>query len=164
VLEESSKFPSVRAMDRTEAELWMKEALSEAHKAEGEGEVPIGAVLLINGKIVGRGHNHSIRSHDPTAHAEILALRHGAHSMHNHRLPGSVMVVTIEPCVMCVGAMIQARVDAVVYGAADPKAGAIDSHFGLANAQQLNHRIEVVSGVLEEECGAAVRAFFQARR
>ncbi len=151
-------------MDHTEADLWMREALSEARKAEAEGEVPIGAVILINGKIVGRGHNSSIRSHDPTAHAEILALRHGSRSMRNYRLPGSVMVVTIEPCVMCVGAMIQARVETVVYGAADPKAGAIDTHFNLANAPLLNHKIEVISGVLEEECGAALRAFFEARR
>src|SRR3990172_3758289 len=90
-----------RRMDRAAAESWMREALVEARKAEAEGEVPIGAVLLINEKIVGRGHNHSIRAHDPTAHAEVLALRHGAHNMRNYRLPGSILVVTVEPCVMC---------------------------------------------------------------
>ena len=151
-------------MDRAIAEFWMREALVEAAKAEAEGEVPIGAILLINEKIVGRGHNHSIRSHDPSAHAEILALRHGAHSMRNYRLPGSTLVVTVEPCVMCVGAMIQARVEQVIYGAADLKAGAIDTYFHLADSPILNHRIEVVSGICEEECGSLLRSFFQTRR
>ncbi len=151
-------------MDRTAAEFWMREALEEARKAQCEGEVPVGAVLLVNQKIVGRGHNHSIRAHDPTAHAEILALRHGAHSMHNYRLPGSVLVVTIEPCIMCIGAMIQARVEELVYGATDPKAGAIHSRFQLANSEHLNHTIAVTSGILEVECGDLLRCFFQSRR
>ena len=151
-------------MDRATAESWMREALLEAGKAEAEGEVPVGAVLLVNEKIVGRGHNHCIRSHDPTAHAEILALRHAAHSMRNYRLPGSILVVTVEPCTMCTGSMIHARVEQVIYGVADPKGGAIDSHFHLANAPELNHRIEVISGVLEQECGAMLKAFFQLRR
>src|SRR5262245_29398347 len=131
-----------RRMNQATAELWMREALEEAGKAQAEGEVPVGAVLLINEKIVGRGHNHSIRSHDPTAHAEILALRHGAHSMRNYRLPGSILVVTIEPCAMCVGAMIHGRVEQVIYGAPDPKAGAIDSHLRLHDAPHLNHSID----------------------
>ncbi len=151
-------------MDLAVAELWMREALAEAAKAADEGEVPIGAILLINEKIVGRGHNHCIRTHDPTAHAEILALRHGAHSMHNYRLPGSILVVTVEPCVMCIGAMIHARVEQVVYGALDPKAGAIQSHFNLSDGTVLNHRIEVMSGILEEECGSLLKTFFQSRR
>jgi tRNA(adenine34) deaminase len=151
-------------MDRAAAEFWMREALEEARKAGIEGEVPVGAVLLINEKIVGRGHNHSIRAHDPSAHAEILALRHGAHNMRNYRLPGSILVVTIEPCVMCAGAMIQARVEEVIYGATDPKAGAIHSHFHLADSSHLNHRIEVTAGILEEECGALLRSFFDSRR
>jgi tRNA(adenine34) deaminase len=151
-------------MDQPTAESWMREALEEARKAEAEGEVPVGAVLLINGKIVGRGHNHSIRSYDPTAHAEILALRHSGHSLRNYRLPGSILVVTIEPCVMCVGAMIQARVEELIYGAPDPKAGAIDSHFQLASASALNHAIRVVPGILADECGSLLRAFFEARR
>lgn len=142
----------------------MLEALVEAAKAEAEGEIPIGAVLLINEKIVGRGHNHSIRSHDPTAHAEIIALRHGAHSMRNHRLPGSILIVTVEPCVMCMGAMIQARVEQVIYGAADPKAGALASHFHLADTPILNHRINVISGILEEDCSTLLKTFFQSRR
>jgi tRNA(adenine34) deaminase len=151
-------------MDRSAAEFWMREALEEARKAEAEGEVPVGAILLVNEKIVGRGHNHSIRAHDPSAHAEILALRHGAHSMRNYRLPGSILVVTIEPCVMCAGALIQARVDELIYGARDPKAGAIDSHFHLANAQPLNHQIEVTSGVLADDCSELLKSFFESRR
>ena len=151
-------------MDRSKAEMWMQEALIEAGKAEAEGEIPVGAVLLINEKIVGRGHNHSIRTHDPSSHAEILALRHAAHSMRNYRLPGSILVVTIEPCVMCAGAMIHARVDQVIYGAPDPKGGALDSNFHLACAEPLNHRIDVISGILEEECSNMLRSFFASRR
>jgi tRNA(adenine34) deaminase len=151
-------------MNRAQAEFWMREALIEAQKAEAEGEVPVGAVLLVNEKIVGRGHNHCIRSHDPTAHAEILALRHGAHSMRNYRLPGSILVVTIEPCVMCAGALIQARVEELIYGAPDLKAGAIHSHFNLASATQLNHCLEVTSGILVEECAHLLRTFFESRR
>ena len=142
----------------------MREALVEARKAEAKGEVPIGAVLLINEKIIGRGYNHSIHMHDPTAHAEILALRHGARNVQNYRLPGSIMVVTIEPCVMCAGALIQARVEEVIYGAPDPKAGALGTRFNLANAPQLNHQLAVTAGVLEDECGEMLRAFFESRR
>lgn len=145
-------------------EFWMKEALAEAHKACDEGEVPIGAVLLLDGKIIGRGHNSPIHRRDPTAHAEIMALRQAAHFMVNYRLPGSALVVTIEPCIMCLGAMIQARVDEVIYGAPDPKAGAIHSCFQLADTNQLNHRISATSGVLEAECGAIMKSFFAARR
>ena len=151
-------------MDRAKAEMWMREALIEAAKADAEGEVPVGAVLLINEKIVGRGHNYSIRSHDPSSHAEVLALRHAAHNLKNYRLPGSILVVTIEPCVMCAGAMIHARVEQVIYGAPDPKAGALDSHFHLGAAEPLNHRLEVTSGILAEECGDMLRAFFSSKR
>ncbi len=151
-------------MDCETAQFWMREALIEARKAESEGEVPVGAVLLVNGKIVARGHNRSIVAHDPTAHAEIVVLRHGAQSFRNYRIPGSILVVTIEPCVMCVGAMIHARVEALVYGAADAKAGAVRSHFCLADAPQLNHSIEIISGVLEEECRALMQTFFESRR
>jgi tRNA(adenine34) deaminase len=151
-------------MDRETAEQWMREALCEARKAESMGEVPVGAILLINGKIVGRGHNCSIASHDPSAHAEILALRHAARSMRTYRLPGSILIVTVEPCVMCAGAIIQARVAEVIYGAADPKAGCLDSHFHLSAAEQLNHRFEVISGILGEECSSLMQAFFASRR
>ena len=142
----------------------MREALAEARRAEAESEIPVGAVLLVNGKIVGRGHNHCIRSHDPTAHAEILAIRHASHSLRNYRLAGSVLVVTLEPCVMCAGAMIHARVEEIVYGATDPKAGVIRSHLQITDAPHLNHRIEVVSGILEEESAALLRRFFDSRR
>jgi tRNA(adenine34) deaminase len=151
-------------MDRATAELWMREALAEAAKAEAQSEVPVGAVLLVNEKIIARGHNQPIRTHDPSAHAEIIALRHGAHAMRNYRLPGSILVVTVEPCAMCVGAMVQARVEQVIYGAADPKTGAVDSHLHLADAPHLNHRIEVMAGVLAEECAEILRRFFEARR
>jgi tRNA(adenine34) deaminase len=151
-------------MDLETAEIWMRKALSEARKAEAEGEVPVGALVLLNEKIVGRGHNSSIQLRDPSAHAEILALRQAARKILNYRIPGSVLIVTIEPCVMCVGAMIQARVQELIYGAPDPKAGAIRSRFQLADGSQLNHTIQVHSGVLEEECGSILSAFFASRR
>ena len=151
-------------MERATSELWMHEALLEAQKAASEGEVPVGAVLLLNEKIVGRGHNSPIQMKDPTAHAEILALRQASRFNQNYRLPGSVLVVTIEPCVMCVGAMIQARVEEVIFGAPDPKAGALVSRFKYSEWPQLNHAFRVSSGVLEEKCGALMREFFAPRR
>jgi tRNA(adenine34) deaminase len=151
-------------MNIEEAEAWMREAISEARKAEAEGEVPVGAILLLNEKIIGRGHNSPIQKYDPTAHAEILALRQGAYNCRNYRLPGSVLIVTIEPCIMCVGALIHARVEAIVYGASDPKTGAVRSCFQLAQHNQLNHKMRVVEGVLEEECGLLLKSFFAARR
>ncbi|MBZ5498164.1 MAG: tRNA adenosine(34) deaminase TadA [Acidobacteriia bacterium] len=151
-------------MERATAEQWMLEALAEARKAESAGEIPVGAIVLINDKIVGRGHNHSVHLHDPSAHAEILALRQAARNMKNYRLPGSILIVTVEPCVMCAGAMIQARVEEVIYGATDPKAGSLDSHFHLASAVELNHRFEVMSGILEGECSFLMRTFFASRR
>jgi tRNA(adenine34) deaminase len=151
-------------MDRAAAELWMREALLEARRAESEGEVPIGALLLLDEKIVGRGHNKSIQLHDPTAHAEVIALRQAAHHMLNYRMPGSILVVTIEPCVMCVGALIQARVAEVIYGAPDPKAGAIQSCFQLAASSRLNHKIRATSGVLENDCRLMLKNFFDALR
>lgn len=151
-------------MDLATAEWWMREALIEARKAKEAGEVPVGAILLLNEKVIGRGHNNPIQTKDPTAHAEILALRQGARYCSNYRLPGSILIVTVEPCVMCVGAMIHARVEELIYGAADPKAGAIASCFQLAESSVLNHRIRVTAGILEEECGAVLKAFFAARR
>jgi len=118
----------------------------------------------VNDKVIGRGHNRPIQTQDPTAHAEILALRQGAQCCTNYRLPGSILVVTVEPCLMCVGAMIHARVEEVVYGAADPKAGAVTSCFQLADTRVLNHKIRVTSGILEEECGSMLKNFFAARR
>jgi tRNA(adenine34) deaminase len=151
-------------MDLATAELWMREALDEARKAEAEGEVPVGAILLLNERVIGRGHNSPIQTKDPTAHAEILALRQGAQHCANYRLPGSILVVTVEPCLMCVGAMIHARVEEVIYGAADPKAGAVESCFQLVDASVLNHKIRVTSSIFEEECGSMLKTFFAARR
>ena len=151
-------------MNLVTAEIWMREALNEAKKAALIEEVPVGAILLLNDKIIGRGHNHPIHKHDPTAHAEILALRQGAHNCMNYRLPGSILIVTIEPCIMCVGAMIQARVSEVIYGAEDHRAGAIKSCFRLAESDLLNHKIRVTSGVLEDECGSLLKSFFASRR
>ncbi len=151
-------------MDKETAAGWMREAIAEARKADAEGEVPIGAILLLNDKIIGRGHNSPIQACDPTAHAEIVALRQGASNCRNYRLPGATMIVTIEPCIMCVGAMIHARVEEVIYGAADPKSGALGSCVQLAEWQWLNHKIRVTSGVLEEECGLLLKAFFASRR
>jgi tRNA(adenine34) deaminase len=151
-------------MDLATAECWMREALVEARKAEAEGEVPVGAILLLNERVIGRGHNSPIQAKDPTAHAEILALRQGAEYCSNYRLPGSVLIVTVEPCIMCVGAMIHARVEELVYGAPDPKAGAVASCFQLADSSILNHRIRMTSGILAEECGSMLKAFFAARR
>jgi tRNA(adenine34) deaminase len=152
------------AMDVATAESWMREALSEAIKAGSEGEVPVGALVLLNEKIVGRGHNKPIQLHDPTAHAEIIALRQAARNMSNYRLAGSVLIVTIEPCIMCIGAMIQARVQELIYGAADPKAGAARSCYQLADGNRLNHSILVTSGILEDECGSELKSFFASRR
>jgi tRNA(adenine34) deaminase len=151
-------------MDSAAAEYWMREALEEARKAEAAGEVPVGAVILLNGKIVGRGHNNPICAHDPTAHAEILALRQAAQNITNYRLPGSILIVTMEPCIMCVGAMIQARVEELVYGTADPKAGAVRSRYRLAEENLLNHRIRVMPGILEKECGSMLKTFFASLR
>jgi tRNA(adenine34) deaminase len=151
-------------MDHATMELWMREALSEAKKAEAEGEVPVGAVVLLDEKIIGRSHNSPIQLKDPTAHAEIIALRQAARNMMNYRLPGAILVVTVEPCVMCVGAMIHARVEELIYGAADPKAGAIKSCYQLASNNRLNHEIRVTGGILEEECGAMLKTFFASRR
>ena len=151
-------------MEPAKAQYWMREALLEARKAEAEAEVPIGAVILLDEKIIGRGHNSSIIRNDPSAHAEIVALRHACGNMSNYRLPGSILVVTIEPCIMCLGAMIQARIETLVYGAPDPKAGAVHSCFEFAESPRLNHRIRVEHGILENECGELLKNFFQARR
>ena len=142
----------------------MAEALAEARRAAAEGEVPIGAVLVVEGRIAGRGRNARERLRDPTAHAEILALQEAARTLGRWRLTGSTMYATLEPCPMCAGALVNARVDRLVYGVADPKAGAVDTLFDLVRDARLNHRIAVTSGVLAEECGAMLREFFRERR
>lgn len=142
----------------------MREALVEARKAFDAGEVPVGAVVVLDGVTVGRGFNQPISATDPTAHAEIMALREAARAVGNYRLVGSTLVVTIEPCLMCVGAMVHARVETVVYGAAEPKAGAIVSSCQAHENPALNHRMQAVGGVLADECRALIQEFFQQRR
>jgi len=142
----------------------MAEALAEARRAAAEGEVPIGAVLVVEGRIAGRGRNARERLRDPTAHAEILALQEAARTLGRWRLTGSTIYATLEPCPMCAGALVNARVDRLVYGVADPKAGAVDTLFDVVRDARLNHRITVTSAVLAEECGAVLREFFRERR
>ncbi len=142
----------------------MRAALEEAVRARDAGEVPVGAVVCLNGEIVGRGFNHPIGSHDPTAHAEIVALRDAARREGHYRLTGSTLYVTIEPCLMCVGALVHARVATLVYGAPEPKSGAVVSTVRAGESPGLNHRFEVIAGVLADECRAIVQAFFRDRR
>ena len=142
----------------------MNEALVEALLAQREGEVPVGAVIIFEGRIVGRGHNRNISEHDPSAHAEIIALREAARALGNHRLIGCTLFATIEPCAMCAGAMVHARIQRLVYGADDPKAGAARSVMQVVNHPALNHGIEVTAGVLGGRCAQLLQQFFQARR
>jgi tRNA(adenine34) deaminase len=142
----------------------MDEAIREAAAARERGEVPIGAVVVLDGRLIGRGGNASVAEHDPTGHAEIRALRAAAAEIRNYRLTGSVLYVTVEPCVMCMGAALHARVGRLVYGCADPKGGAAGSLFDLASDPRLNHRITIAAGVAEDECRALVQDFFRTRR
>ena len=137
-------------------------ALEEARRgAEEEDEVPVGAVVVLDGEVVGRGHNQPIGRKDPTAHAEVLALRDAAAKVGAYRLPGSILVVTLEPCLMCCGAMVHARVATLIYGADDPKGGAVEL---LGTFPRFNHRVEVVAGVEAEACGELLRAYFRSKR
>jgi tRNA(adenine34) deaminase len=142
----------------------MEAALAEAERAREAGEVPIGAVVAIGGDIAGRGFNQPITSGDPTAHAEIVAIREAAARIGNYRLTGATLCVTIEPCLMCVGAMIHARIGTLVFGAAEPRTGAVVSTVRGAELPGHNHRFEVVSGVLDERCRSLMLTFFQQRR
>jgi tRNA(adenine34) deaminase len=143
----------------------MREALVEARRGLSEGEVPVGAVVAAqDGRILGRGHNRPVALDDPTAHAEISALRRAGALVGNYRLTGTALVVTIEPCIMCVGAAIQARVGLLVYGSTDPKSGAAGSLYDFSGDRRLNHQFKVVSGVLEEECRDLLVRFFKDRR
>ncbi len=142
----------------------MQQALSQAHNAWALGEVPVGAVVVKDGQVIATGFNQPIGTHDPTAHAEIMALRAAATILGNYRLPGCELYVTLEPCVMCAGAMMHARLKRVVFGAADPKTGACGSIVNLFEQEKLNHHTEVVGGVLAEECGGLLKAFFAERR
>jgi tRNA(adenine34) deaminase len=135
-----------------------------ARDAEACGEVPVGAVIVKDGEIVAEGSNRPIRSHDPTAHAEIVAMRAAAMALENYRIPGTTLYVTLEPCPMCTGAMVHARIERLVYAASDPRTGAAGSVFDLACNDALNHRMEVLGGVLANESAALLQAFFSARR
>jgi tRNA(adenine34) deaminase len=142
----------------------MELALGEARMAAEAGEVPVGALVINNGEIIGRAGNRNLRDHDPTAHAEILALRQAAQHLGNHRLTGCTLYATIEPCAMCAGAIIHARIARLVYGAKDPKAGAAGSILHVINHPRLNHKMEVVSGVLDDRCSEILQDFFRRRR
>jgi len=143
---------------------FMRKALEEARLAAEAGEVPIGAVLVQGEQLLARASNRTIRDCDPTAHAEIVALREAARVLGNYRMPGTTLYVTLEPCAMCAGAVVQARVDRLVYGADDPKGGAVSSCFSVLSHPKLNHRVDVTSGVLAEESAAILQSFFAERR
>jgi tRNA(adenine34) deaminase len=145
-------------------ERWMGLALEEAGRAAAEGEVPVGAIVVLDGRLIGRGHNAPIALSDPTAHAEIMALRAAAREIGNYRLTGATLYATVEPCVMCCGAALHARVARLVYGAADPKAGAVQSLHRLLDDPRLNHQVEVTAGVRGAECGAKLGEFFKTKR
>lgn len=142
----------------------MREALGEARRGFDAGEVPVGAVVVLAGQLIGRGHNAPIARSDPTAHAEVMALREASRETGNYRLTGATLYATVEPCAMCCGAALNARVSRIVYGAADPKAGVVESVYHLLDDGKFTHRIDVTRGVLGEESAALMRAFFEQRR
>ena len=146
-------------------EYWMRQAIELAERARQQDEVPVGALIVVDGNIIGSGWNQSITTKDPTAHAEIVALRDASRQIQNYRLPRlSALYVTLEPCAMCAGALVHARVGRVVYGATDPRAGAVETHFNVLGTNHLNHRAETEGGVLESECSEILKNFFKARR
>ena len=151
-------------MPSGEDAVWMRLALEQAAMGAAAGEVPVGALVIKDGEIIGRGHNRNLLDDDPTAHAEIVALRRAAARLGNHRLTGCTMVATIEPCSMCAGALIHARIARLVYGASDPKAGAAGSVLQVINHPGLNHRMEVTPGVLSSECSEILQEFFRRKR
>lgn len=143
---------------------YMRHALRLAAQAAQAGEVPVGALLVKDREVIGAGWNRPIATHDPSAHAEMLALREAANKLGNYRLPGTTLYVTLEPCAMCAGAIIHARVQRLVFGTADPKAGAVHSVYDLIANPRLNHRVEWIGGVMDVECGEILKSFFRARR
>ena len=145
-------------------ERWMREALRAAHEAESRDEVPIGTCIVIDGELIAVAGNRTRTDCDPTAHAEIVALRNAARKIGNYRLIDATVYSTIEPCAMCAGALIQARIPLLVYGAKDERAGAVDTHFQICTSDRLNHRVEVIRGVLETECRKLMQEFFKGRR
>lgn len=148
----------------TQNEKFMKEALKQAKKAAQKGEVPIGAVIVKDGKIIARAHNLKESNHDVAGHAEMIAIRKASKKLESWRLTGCQIFVTIEPCMMCAGALYQSRIDKVVYGAPDPKAGALESLYNVGSDDRLNHRFEVSGGLLQEECSAVIKDFFKLKR
>src|SRR4030081_2405564 len=155
---------SVQSAPLHDHERWMREALRAAREARALDEVPIGTCIVMGGELVAVAGNRTRTDCDPTAHAEMVALREAARKSGNYRLPDAVVYSTIEPCAMCAGALIQARVKLLVYGATDEKAGAVESHFQICDAGQLNHRVEVIKGVLASECRELMQEFFRPRR
>jgi tRNA(adenine34) deaminase len=150
--------------NQADDERWMRHALMLAQRAQSEGEVPVGAVLVKDNEIIGEGWNRPITTHDPSAHAEIMALRAAALTLGNYRLTDATLYVTLEPCIMCAGAITHARVSRLVFGATDPKAGAVDSVYDVIANPKLNHRLEWNGGILKTECSELLRNFFRARR
>jgi tRNA(adenine34) deaminase len=148
----------------TQEEMWMQRAIAEAKAAQEAGEVPVGAAIVKHGELISVGQNRNLRDHDPSAHAEIVALRAAGARLGNHRLEGCELYVMIEPCAMCAGALVHARLKRLVYGAKDPKAGAVESVLNLLNHPRLNHRMEITAGVLQQECADILKAFFRSRR
>lgn len=151
-------------MTRAQDESWLREAITQARGSQAHGDVPIGAVVVVAGEVVATGHNRREVDHDPTAHAEMLAIREAARTRGSWRLDDATLYVTLEPCHMCAGAIVLARLPRVVFGASDPKAGAAGSIDDLLDDPRLNHRVDVTSGVLADECGDLLRAFFRTRR
>ena len=143
---------------------WMQRAIELAHEAERQGEVPVGAVIVRDEQIIGEGYNAPIATHDPSAHAEIQAIRAAAEYLGNYRLLNTTLYVTVEPCVMCAGAIVHARIGEVVYGASEPRSGAAGSVFNVLQSDALNHQVSVRSGVLKDECAGLLQKFFQQRR
>ena len=145
-------------------EEWMQQAFQLAKKSEGQGEVPVGAIIVYQNEIIGKGWNQPILLHDPTAHAEIIALREAGRKMHNYRLLESTMYVTLEPCAMCAGAIVQARISRLVYAVEDKKTGACGSVFNIVQKEELNHSVEITKGILERECQTLIKNFFKEKR
>ena len=143
---------------------WMQRAVELAKKAEAQDEVPVGAVIVLDNQIIGEGWNQPISSDDPTAHAEIMALRDAGEKIGNYRLPNATIYVTLEPCTMCAGAIIHARLSRLVYAVDDPKTGACGSVFNLLQTDELNHKVDIEKGVMEEECQSLIRSFFKEKR
>ena len=145
-------------------EHYMDLALAEARKAKLAGEVPVGAVIVSSGAVIGRGFNQPVSGNDPTSHAEIIALREAARHQRNYRLSNAMMYCTVEPCIMCAGAIVHARIARLVFGTPDPKAGSAGSIYNVLTDPRLNHRVDVISGICEDECAAILREFFESRR